>query len=209
MTTAEEKLDLLVTKVKNLQLNQVKLITKVDAINTWSITAEKTAGELSNTMKSLTSRIAALEAATSTAPPPAPTREEGGRAIGHRFKKIHWGADPGPSTPDHTLVKGENQKPKPIQFDVEFPEHSDRKYGFHASQTSPRDYKLPRIDFPTFEGEHTLWREKCEKYFSMFNVPIHVWVPFITINSKAMLSCGYKLMKHNILLIVGLNYVWL
>lgn len=54
MTTAEEKLDLLVIEVNNLQLDQVKLLTKVDAINTWSISAEKTADELNNMMKSLT-----------------------------------------------------------------------------------------------------------------------------------------------------------
>lgn len=52
-------------------------------------------------------------------------------------------------------------------------------------QYGPKEFKLPKLDFPKFHGEHPhIWREKCEKYFSMFNVPVHVWVPFATINFK-------------------------
>jgi hypothetical protein len=44
---------------------------------------------------------------------------------------------------------------------------------------------LPKVDFPKFDGEHPhVWKEKCEKYFSMYNVPVHVWVPFATINFR-------------------------
>jgi hypothetical protein len=44
---------------------------------------------------------------------------------------------------------------------------------------------LPKIDFPRFEGERPLvWREKAEKYFRMYNVPVEVWVSFATINFK-------------------------
>lgn len=42
---------------------------------------------------------------------------------------------------------------------------------------------MPRIDFPKLNGDHPrVWKEKCEKYFQMFNVPVHVWVSFATIN---------------------------
>jgi hypothetical protein len=54
-------------------------------------------------------------------------------------------------------------------------------YG-HQHESS---YKLPKIDFPRFEGEHPqMWKEKCEKYFAMYSVPPHVWVSFATINFK-------------------------
>lgn len=185
MASAEEKIDLLVKEVKNLQLEQVKLITKVDAINTWSITAEKTTSDLRNTMKDLTSRMAPFEAATSAPPPQASSHEEEGRAVGHRYDKIHQGADPGSSMPDPTLVKSESHKPHYYQFETEIPKSSDRKFTFHASQPQSREYKLSRIDFPIFDEEHPkVWRDKCEKYFIMFNVPVHVWVPFDTINFR-------------------------
>nr|TKW16448.1 hypothetical protein SEVIR_5G300350v2 [Setaria viridis]TKW16449.1 hypothetical protein SEVIR_5G300350v2 [Setaria viridis] len=105
MASIEEKIDLLIQEVKKLQLEQVKLITKVDAINTWSIPAEKTASDLRNSIKTLTSRMAAFEAATSAPPPQAPSREEEERAIGHHYEKSYQGADLGSSKPDPTLIK--------------------------------------------------------------------------------------------------------
>jgi hypothetical protein len=42
---------------------------------------------------------------------------------------------------------------------------------------------LPKLDFPKFNGEHPkVCREKCEKYFSLYRTPFHLWVPFATIN---------------------------
>jgi hypothetical protein len=54
MATAEEKLDLLVTEVKALQVWQLKLLTTVDDLNTWSINADSISTELSMSMKNLT-----------------------------------------------------------------------------------------------------------------------------------------------------------
>ena len=82
MATVEEKLDLLLSKVKALQAGQLKLVTTMDAINTWSIDADKISVELTKSVQDLTSRMEALE--VDTAPPQAPPREEGGRANGHR-----------------------------------------------------------------------------------------------------------------------------
>lgn len=80
MTTAEEKLDLVITEVKALQIGQLDLISKVNAINNWSINAEQFSIELNKFMTDLTSCITALEAITSKAPPKALPREEEGRA---------------------------------------------------------------------------------------------------------------------------------
>jgi outer membrane murein-binding lipoprotein Lpp len=82
MTTAEEKLDLLLTEVKALQAGQLKLANTVDAINTWSIAADKIAANLNKSIINLTSHMKALEEATSASPPPAPPREEEG--VGQR-----------------------------------------------------------------------------------------------------------------------------
>jgi hypothetical protein len=61
---------------------------------------------LNKEIESLTSRIKALEAATSATPPPVPPREEEGRANDHGKRPIPQGADSGFPTPGHTLVKG-------------------------------------------------------------------------------------------------------
>ena len=46
-----------------------------------------------------------------------------------------------------------------------------------------KEYKLPRLDFPRFKGDNPkIWKENCEKYFSMYSVPVHLWVPFATLN---------------------------
>jgi hypothetical protein len=45
--------------------------------------------------------------------------------------------------------------------------------------------KLPRVDFPIFEGEHPqVWKNRCEKYFRMYEIPAHLWVHFATVNFK-------------------------
>jgi hypothetical protein len=59
------------------------------------------------------------------------------------------------------------------------------KFSFTYPQYEPRDYKFPKVDFPKFDGTHPqVWREKCEKYFAMYNVLVHVWVPFAAINFR-------------------------
>lgn len=129
-----------------------------------------------------------MEATFFTAPPKVPPREEEGRAIGHGKNAIHQGVDPGSSAPGSTLVKGENQIHKLFTAHNDIPEASGKHnhmFGHSYNQYEPREYKLPKIDFPKFYGEHPqVWREKCEKYFSMFHFPVHVWVPFATINFK-------------------------
>ncbi|KAG2647139.1 hypothetical protein PVAP13_2KG562900 [Panicum virgatum] len=133
-------------------------------------------------MKNLTLRIEALEAATPTAPPQAPPREEGGRANGHRVVPQYQGADGKNSSLHHTLVKGEQHLHNSSRV-LDFPESSHRRD--YDGSFQHKDYKLPRLDFPKFDGSHPkIWKEKCEKYFSMFNVPSHLWANFATLHFK-------------------------
>ena len=185
MTTAEEKLDLLITEVKALQTGQLALATTVNALNTWSDNVDKFSVGLDKKIEDLTSRITALEAATSAAPPNVPPREEGGRADGYHKEKYHQGVNVGSPTNNSALVKGENQFPNSTFVAVDFPETSTRRQNMFAHQSDSREFKLPKLDFPKFSGEHPrVWKEKCEKYFAMYNVPMHVWVPFATINFR-------------------------
>jgi hypothetical protein len=207
MATVEEKLDFLLKEVKAVQANQIKVMGVLTA---WSKGADLLATELHDDIQDLKSRMQRLEA-ISTAPTfSAPPREEEGRAKCHRVETSHQGADAEALDPHHTLVTGETLKQKPfLQFDipesshkkVQFGtvpcvmnlEHDDRKYtsyhnnpkeqSYHHNQT--KDYKLPKLNFPVFTGEHPrVWRDKCEKYFTMFQIPIHLWAPYATINFK-------------------------
>lgn len=180
MTTAEEKLDLVIKEVKALQVGQLDLSSKVDTINTWSSNAEQFSIELNKSMTNLTSRITALEALTSKAPPIALPREEEGRAMGHGVPNSNQGVGARFQPSHPALVKGELPNPKSMVDG--FPEHSSRMHNSYQFHTE-REYKLPRVDFPKFYGEHPrIWREKCEKYFGMFKVPVHLWVPMATLN---------------------------
>jgi len=119
-------------------------------------------------MKNLTLRIEALEAATPTAPPQAPPREEGGRANGHRVVPQYQGADGKNSSLHHTLVKGEQHLHNSSRV-LDFPESSHRRD--YDGSFQHKDYKLPRLYFPKFDGSHPrILKEMCEKYFpcSMF-----------------------------------------
>jgi predicted RecB family endonuclease len=75
--------DLLLTQVKEIQVEQIKHYAKMDNFNSWSVTVEKTASELQSSIRDLTSRITTLEAATLATPKSVPPREEEGRTNCH------------------------------------------------------------------------------------------------------------------------------
>jgi hypothetical protein len=186
MATVEEKLDFLLREVKQIQANQLRSSSAVDELTAWSKKADLMGTELKSDIEDLKSRMVALETLSTTAPSQVPPREEEGRAIGRSKDKQLQGGDSGGSFPYHTLGKGEYQTLKTAHFD-DIPESSmaRNKSSFQYQQYDPRTYKLPKIDFPKFDGDHPqVWREKCEKYFTMYSVPTHVWVPFASINFR-------------------------
>jgi hypothetical protein len=151
-----------------------------------------------------------LEAISSAPLHSDPPREEEGWAKGHRVETSHQGADVGALDPHHTLVTGENLKSK-LCFQFDIPESSHKKVQlgvvsyvlnherddkkYHSYHNSPKehssyhhqtkDYKLPKLNFPVFTGEHPrAWKDKCEKYFTMFKVPVHHWATYAAINFK-------------------------
>jgi hypothetical protein len=83
MATVEEKVDVILKQVKEIQVEQIKHYSKLEHVTMWSDKAERTAGEIQYTIKDLTSRITTLEALTSTAFNEVPLREEEGRAHSH------------------------------------------------------------------------------------------------------------------------------
>jgi hypothetical protein len=108
----------------------------VHGLNTWSDNADKFSAGLTKQIEDLTSRILALEAATSAAPPPVPPREEEGRANGHHKYKFHQGVNVESSINDSTLVKGENQFFKSTVMHTDLPETSTKKHYLFSGQVT-------------------------------------------------------------------------
>jgi hypothetical protein len=83
---------------------------------------------------------------------------------------------------DSTLLKGASQFPKLLRSAYDIPEPSSNKELF--SYTSEhKEHKHPILDCPRFNGEHPrVWKEKCEKNFTLFKVPLHIWAPYASIN---------------------------
>jgi hypothetical protein len=99
----------------------------VNGLNTWSDNTDRFSAGLNKQIEDLTSRIKALEAATSVAPPLVPPREEEGRAIGHHTYKLHQGVNVESLINDCTLVKGENQFLKSTVLHTDLPKTSTKK----------------------------------------------------------------------------------
>jgi hypothetical protein len=74
-------------------VEQIKHYAMMDIFNSWSVTAEKTTSELQSSIRDLTSRITALEAAASAAPNSVPSHEEEGRANCHGVLSHQQGSE--------------------------------------------------------------------------------------------------------------------
>jgi hypothetical protein len=196
MATVEEKMDKLADDVLKIGVEQVKGFSKLDHLNSWSITAEKTTIELRESISDLTSRMTALEAMFTKALPKVSPREEEGRANGHDVHISQQGQESKGRTLDSTLLKGTLHFPKstcPVFGDPEssrkptftaydIPDTHGSKDAFHPNHEN-KEPKIPRLDCPRFNGDHPrVWKEKCEKFFTLFRVPIHLWAPYATIN---------------------------
>jgi hypothetical protein len=117
------------------------------------------ATELKYDIQDLKSRMVALETLSATIHHKVPVREEEGRAKGHGMDNNLQGAEGG-VLPPLTLGKGEYKPLKTAPF-TEIPESSNARgcSAYHHSPYEPRDYKLPKVDFPKFDGEHPhVWK---------------------------------------------------
>jgi hypothetical protein len=48
-----------------------------------------------------------------------------------------------------------------------------------------KEIRLPKAVFPKFDGSNPkVWHEKCEEYFNMHHIPMHLWSQFATIHFK-------------------------
>lgn len=55
----------------------------------------------------------------------------------------------------------------------------------HVPYHYQKEIRLPKAVSPKFDGSNPkVWREKCEKYFNMYHILIHLWAQFATIHFK-------------------------
>jgi len=173
MASAEDKLDGLAAQMKSMLL-------LMETFNRWRPEVDRVSTELSNDVKQLTSRVETLEAQTKSAPSQAPSREEEGRAKGLGAEPTTQGCDRGALIFPPPLASG--------QFTATHP-HSMYLGDFsqycltHMPHHYQKEVRLPKAVFPKFDGSHPrVWREKCEKYFNMYHIPMHLWPQFATIH---------------------------
>jgi hypothetical protein len=91
--------------------------------------------------------------------------------------------------PHSTLVKGEHKIYQPpihmLKTDYNasgsdlMHDSGDRGYQHRGSY---KYFRMPRMDFPKFDGEHPRLCKKCDKYFRMCIVPQDLWAPFATLH---------------------------
>jgi hypothetical protein len=133
----------------------------VSDLSSWTTKAEEISGEMQAVVKVLTSCIATLESATSVETTNAPSLcDEEGSAKGNIEKLFHQGDGSMGKSLNSALVTGDKKILKVAFSEYNIPEHSCRKYLGFVHQHDSREYKLPKIDFRKFEGEHhRVWRE--------------------------------------------------
>jgi hypothetical protein len=186
MATVEEQLKQLAKDVKTIGVEQINGTQHLKELVEWKQTTSRTAADLQTSIDDLTSRIQALEATFFKPPLVVPLREEEGRAIGHDKDIIHQGVDPGSSAPGSTLVNGEHSYTKLSAAHIEIHDPGSRKTYLGCT---PKEFMLPKTEFPKFNGEDPrIWKDKAEKYFSMYGVPTHVWASFATHNFRGNAS---------------------
>lgn len=120
----------------------------------------------------------ALEANSNLAPPSALKREEEGRVTGHGAAPPPQGFDAGALVLTQPLANGQSFLPN-SQI------HESRAMVQYQHIPNYHEPRLPNASFPKFDGSHPrVWKEKVEKYFDMFNVPVHRWAQYATIHFK-------------------------
>ena len=154
------------------------MLLLMETFNRWRPEVDQFAPELSKDVKQLTSRVEALE----THPQPhVPSREEEGRAKVLGVESTTQGLEKGPVVLHPPPLA--NGQPTGINSHLIHIPDSSQYYNVHVPHHYPKEIRLPKAVFPKFDGANPKsWKEKCEKYFNMYHVPMHLWAQFATIH---------------------------
>ena len=77
---------------------------------------------------------------------------------------------------------------------------TNREIAGHTEYNSSRTY-MPKMQFPTFDGSNPcIWKDKCEDYFRIFDLPETMWPSIAAMNMDEKPSKWLKVykMKHGL-----------
>lgn len=168
MKTAEAKMDA-------LSAQMASMLKMMEGLTSWRPEAESMSIALSKDLQSLTSRVQALESPSSSDSPTALKREGEGRVVvDHCAARIPQGSDARTQVLHQPLANGQFNPNLPTE--IPYYQHHHHK-----------EFRLPKAEFPKFDGSNPrIWKGDAQKYFAMFNVPMHRWTPFATLHFKGI-----------------------
>jgi hypothetical protein len=145
---------------------------------------DRSVADLRQSMERVATRVTSVEA---TAAKLSTHEQPSGRRSSHRTQGVGTGED---QTSSRALVKGERSVTYDQEiFDSDIEEHdiSDSEYtkDIHHHGRNNFGSRLPKSDFPKFDGENPKWWKKsAEKYFKLYNIESKLWVDFATMHFK-------------------------
>jgi hypothetical protein len=106
-----------------------------------------------------------------------------------RYKRVY--------THTHDPVKGTISAPTPLsQIPVPIESMPVDLVRFSSESRVPLG-KLPKMNFPTFDGENLrLWQSHCKNYFEMYVVESSVWVCVATMHFQGSAALWLQSMDH-------------
>lgn len=121
-------------------------------------------------------RLTALESLSPSATP----KHHG--PDGHREEAEHQD-----TAPERVLGNGVYNLTLPVPAIGPSTEQDSRQFGFRQDkqyrENNNFQFRMPKTNFPKFDGTHPkIWKEKAEKYFHMFHVPVECMVDYATLH---------------------------
>jgi hypothetical protein len=100
-----------------------------------------------------------------------------------------------PNTNSQTKQQPQNQETLPYTTTQIHTPHN-----IHPYRDSNPQFNLsiarPKIDFPTISGDEPVnWLRQCEKYFSLPNVPMEIWVSLATLHYHGMAYTWWRSLR--------------
>lgn len=155
-------------------------------LSAWMPQVDTSITAIQKSIDAVASRVTALEAVRVR----SPDDDQMPRPNGHHQRNNTQGPDSDViRAPFHALVKGTKKIPHtPVHF--EMGEQSgkdshldDSSYTNHSTHRDWNYSRMPKTDFPRFDGENPKWwKTVCEKYFNTYEVDRHSWASFATMH---------------------------
>lgn len=182
---AEGEVGFLSEKVAELTGNLNAILGSLQGMEKWIPSVDASVKELRQVVDQVNSQVTILENRSQET-----TTPKGQMPEGHYVEENHQGNATGASfAQERPLVKCKSKLPQsPVNFDLG--ENSERESGGSQSFEKLGGPRLPKTDFPKFDGENPkLWKTNSEKYFGMYPLQPCTLLELLHFGCKLMRSC--------------------